>query len=347
MLKRVKQTVLELAKGVGLFSIVRQSGWRSRRLLILCYHGISLEDEHHWNSELYMPSRLLETRMQILQEGGYSVLPLGDAIQRLYSGNLPEKSVSITFDDGMHDFYARAYPVLRNFGFPTTVYLTTYYCENNLPVFPLVCSYILWKRRSMRLEAGNWGIKKSIDLDSDISRSEVAQAIIQYADKKRLTALEKNELASKLAELLKFDFRTLCSKRFFHLMTPSEVAELSAQGIDFQLHTHRHRSPLDKGLFEEEISDNRERIDKFAGTSAMHFCYPSGLTHSKYLQWLSEENIASATTCSPGLASPAANPLLLPRLVDTCQHTETEFESWLTGFRCLLPRRRVYVQPAN
>jgi peptidoglycan/xylan/chitin deacetylase (PgdA/CDA1 family) len=348
MLKQIKRAVLGLSKGAGLFSVVGRSGWRSRRLLILCYHGVSLEDEHNWNPELFIPPKLLEGRLQMLQDGGCSILPLGDAVQMLYSGNLPDRSVSITFDDGMYNFYARAFPILSKFRFPATVYLTTYYCENNLPVFPLVCSYILWKSRGMRLEAEHLpGVQKTVDLRNVTARNDVVEGIRRYADDEKLSAVERNEFTSNLAALLKFDFHTLCSKRLFHIMTKDEVSTLSAEGIDFQLHTHRHRSPLDKELFEREIRDNRDRIVKFARISPTHFCYPSGVTHPKFLQWLSEENVVSATTCSPNLASREATRLLLPRIVDTCGLTQTEFESWLTGFGCLLPRRRGYVEPTE
>lgn len=39
--------------------------------------------------------------------------------------NRPNKYVVLTFDDGYHDFYTTAFPVLREFGYPATVYLPT------------------------------------------------------------------------------------------------------------------------------------------------------------------------------------------------------------------------------
>lgn len=340
--------VLTVAKGTGLFSVTAESAWRSRRLLILCYHGISLEDEHQWSPELYMSAHMFADRMQLLKDGKYAVLPLDDAIQRLYSGTLPERSVSITFDDGMHDFHARAFPVLRKFHFPATVYLTTYYCENNLPVFGLACSYMLWKRRELQLKAGLFPfVREDVNLNEPQARAELLDAITRYADASNLNAIEKNELAVKLAQVLDFDFQAFCSKRLLHLMTPAEVTELANEGTDFELHTHRHRSPVNKQLFEREIRDNRDRIEKFALTSAIHFCYPCGMTHAQFPSWLSESNIVSATTCYPSLASRTANPLLLPRFVDTAVHSRVEFESWLTGFRCLLPRRSTHARFLN
>jgi len=84
-------------------------------------------------------------------------------------------------------------------------------------------------------------------------------------------------------------------------------------------------------LFRQEIRDNRTHLAQSVAGARRHFCYPSGAYRPEFLRWLSAEEITSATTCDTGLAHPACNPLLLPRLVDTTGRSELEFESWLTG----------------
>jgi peptidoglycan/xylan/chitin deacetylase (PgdA/CDA1 family) len=69
--------------------------------------------------------RILEQRLGILRAGDYNVL-LGEALQRLFAKELPPRSVSITFDNGTYDFYKQAYPILKRYGFPVTVYQTTF-----------------------------------------------------------------------------------------------------------------------------------------------------------------------------------------------------------------------------
>jgi hypothetical protein len=71
-----------------------------------------------------------------------------------------------------------------------------------------------------------------------------------------------------------------------------------------------------------------------------HFCYPGGVNRPEFLPWLRGSNIASATTCEPGLASHRHDRLLLPRYIDTSTHTDADFRAWLTGVSTLLPRRR-------
>ena len=125
-LKSAKLMVLKSLERVGVFSAVRKSGWRGRRLLILGYHGISTTDEHEWNPPLYMPRGALRSRFELIRKGGYTVLPLKEAVVRLSAGTLPQRAVAITFDDGTVDFAEVVVPLLRQFGFPATVYVTTY-----------------------------------------------------------------------------------------------------------------------------------------------------------------------------------------------------------------------------
>ena len=127
-----------------------------------------------------------------------------------------------------------------------------------------------------------------------------------------------------------------------NLMTPDQVATLPASGVvSVDLHTHRHRVPLDPTLFSRETVENRDRIVAMTGISSDHFCYPSGDYHPEFLPWLSEARVKSATTCEVGFASRASHPLLLPRFLDTNTLTSLEFEAWLAGVSQVLPRRRV------
>ena len=126
-------------------------------------------------------------------------------------------------------------------------------------------------------------------------------------------------------------------------MNSSERAELAAAGVDFQLHTHRHRTPLEERRVGKEIKYKRPRLQKL-GEKAIHFCYPSGVYRPEFLNWLQMENVVSATTCDSGLASRRSNPFLLPRLVDTSARSAVEFEAWLSGLAPLLTGRKAAPQ---
>jgi peptidoglycan/xylan/chitin deacetylase (PgdA/CDA1 family) len=340
VLKRGKIAALRACEWVGASAAVGASEWRRNRLLILCYHGISIDDEHEWDPELYIPQSLFRQRIESLRESGCDVLPLEEGLERMSRGDLRRPSVAITFDDGTHDFYLRALPVIREYQVPVTVYLTTYYCLNNLPVFNGICSYLLWKARGQRLDARPFtGETKHYDLGLAQGRAEALGDLRRFADSRQLSGSDKNKLAEHLAAETKGDFAAILNRRMIHIMSATEVTETAAAGVDIQLHTHRHRTPSDRTQFIREIDQNRAVIRDLTGKQARHFCYPSGVCRSEFLPWLRESEVVSATTCQPGLASRNSDALLLPRLIDTSALTRPEFEGWISGTAAWLPRR--------
>jgi peptidoglycan/xylan/chitin deacetylase (PgdA/CDA1 family) len=341
MLKKFKQATLASMKTVGVFGLADRSRWRRSRLLILAYHGVSLADEHEWDSSLFMSHENFAARLRLLKRAGCAVLPLGEAVERLYANDLPDKAVALTFDDGTRDFKERAHPLIAEFGFPVTLYLTTFYSEFARPVFNVVVSYLLWKGRSSRLDLSALvGQGASLDLSTRAARDEAARELREFAEREKMSAEERDALAASLARRLKIDYDALAGSRLLQILGPGEVKELSDAGVDVQLHTHRHRAPLERGLFLREIEDNRSRIRALTGKTAEHFCYPSGIYDARHLPWLEEACVRSATTCDAGLASRESNRLLLPRLIDSSSLSEVEFEGWLTGLSSALPRRR-------
>jgi peptidoglycan/xylan/chitin deacetylase (PgdA/CDA1 family) len=341
MLKKLKQATLGSLKSSGVFTLVHNSRWRRQRLLILAYHGLSLDDEHLWDYTQFMPPEVFRARLQLLKKSGCAVLPLGAALERLYANDLPERSVALTFDDGTSDFYRQTFPLIKEFDFPVTLYLTTFYSDYNRPVFDVVCSYLLWKGRAATLDFNKLtGQELTADLSSARARARAMTELHQFSKRKKLSAEEKDVLALTLAAQLRVDYGRVLEKRMLHILNPEEVKQLAAGGVDIQLHTHRHRTPLDRQLFRREIADNRDSIERMTGTQATHFCYPSGVHHPSFLPWLREMNVTSATTCELGLASRSSNPLLLPRLLDISTLSPIEFESWLTGVAAAVPRKR-------
>jgi len=334
----VKVRLLGLLRGCRIFSVVGSSPWRRRRLLILGYHGVSIDDEHLWDPLLFHSPECFRIRLEAIRRARCTVLPLSEGLEKLRLGTLPPRSVAITFDDGLVDFKQRAWPLLREFGMPVTMYQTTYYSERQSPVFPPYCRYITWKRRDHTLNLREiTGADQRFDLASSEQREAASRAILQFADREGLSADDREGLLQRLSSLLELDDRPIREARILHLMKPDEIRELAEEGVDFQLHTHRHRTPLDRDLFVKEIVDNRDALLRSSGQAASHFAYPSGVHHRAFLPWLAEQGVASATTVESGLARSDSNPLLLPRLMDTNILADVEFEAWLTGARAMFP----------
>lgn len=341
-----KHGVYGLARRLGAMTLVRRSRWRRDRLLILCFHGVSLDDEHLWKPELFIRQDVLRDRLAQLRDGGYAVVSLDDGVRRLREGTLPEGAVALTFDDGTYDFYSRAFPVLREFGVPATVYQTTRYSQVGGPVFDVFVSYLLWKARDRDADLSHVvpGVPAG-PLDSEERRDRVLQVVLQLAEREGLDEDARHQLIQRLADALGIDLAPLLLRRIVALMTAAEIAELAKQGVDFQLHTHRHRLFEDRESFDADLQCNRDLLESATGRATTHFCYPSGVYRSDAQQWLREAGVRSATTCDPGLAHRHSPPMLLPRLVVTEQLSALSFESWTSGLAALLPRRTRLAHP--
>jgi peptidoglycan/xylan/chitin deacetylase (PgdA/CDA1 family) len=127
------------------------------------------------------------------------------------------------------------------------------------------------------------------------------------------------------------DYDALPERRMLQIMSPEEARITCESGVDIQLHTHRHRTPRDKDLFQREILDNSNYIHDLTGKKPIHFCYPSGDYSSDFFPWLSELGVVSATTCERGLATADSQDLLLPRFLDDSSVDLIRFESFVAG----------------
>lgn len=88
---------------------------------VLCYHRFGGRA-----SKLTVTAAAFSAQMDYLARNGYHVLTLAQ-LAAFVAGRdpLPKKSVVITIDDGYRATYDIAFPILRKYGFPATVFLYT------------------------------------------------------------------------------------------------------------------------------------------------------------------------------------------------------------------------------
>ncbi len=91
---------------------------------ILVYHNLGPQAK----GRLVLAARMFEQQMRYLKAEGYRVVTLKEFIEwtRL-ARQLPRRSVVLTFDDGYKAFREHAYPVLKELGFPATLFVYTDY----------------------------------------------------------------------------------------------------------------------------------------------------------------------------------------------------------------------------
>jgi peptidoglycan/xylan/chitin deacetylase (PgdA/CDA1 family) len=327
----VKRMVLNLCKGVGLFSL---AGRLMRGgLLILCYHGFSLRDESAFSRRTFIDLDTFGKRMAFLKRSGFSVLSLDEALERLEGGTLPSRAVVITIDDGFYSVYAGAYPILRRHSFPATIYVTTYYAEQGNPVFNLAVQYMFWKTKKAVLDLGRLGMPETglVSMLEEKTKTACLWRIIRFGE----AACDEQgrvALSRALGEQLGVDYNSIVDERILTIMTFEQIQELSAAGMDIQLHTHRHILPCDRARALREIEDNRETLKPFVTRPLVHFCYPNGIWSREQWPWLVEARIRSAATGDRGWNYPAASPYGLKRVGDDSGLSSVEFEAELSGF---------------
>ncbi len=343
MLKQAKRASLAVGKACGVFQLLAGSRRRKSRLLILGYHGVSLHDEHQWRPSLFLSPETFRSRMEALKRYDCHVLPLTEALDLLYRDQLPERAVALTFDDGTYDFRKVVCPILREYGFPATLYLTTYWVTMDRPVVPVIWSYLLWKARGRRYPAPKL-MREAVQLDlTNVSGVSTAlQTLVAMSNARHLDGPQQDEVTQELASILGVDYADLRRKRLLHLLRPEEVRELADYGVSVQMHMHYHFSPENEWEYKRNLSENRAFITDVVGSAPQHFCYPTGRYQPKFIQWLRDLGVQSATTCDPGMATPHADRMLLPRLVDTSSLSTLELESWVVGIGEVLPHRRMH-----
>ena len=338
----LKSAVFVAARTAGLDLAIQNTAWRRSKLLVLCYHGVSVADEHEW-SDLFVSEDFLRRRLALLRQLGVRVAPLGVALDELWSGQLSEATVSLTFDDGFADFALRAAPALLDHNLPATVFLTTYYCVHQLPVFDPWSAYLMWRGAGRRASLGPLGDQIALPARSHVAeRHALHNRLRRACAERRYSAAEKHEVLRGICESIDIDFDELCASRLMHIMNETEIQSLPARLVDLQLHTHRHRIEPERHAFHTDLATNEKIVMQIShdDTPRRHFCYPMGEYDAMSRANLAAYPMQSAATCDPGLVSQHTDPLLLPRLIDTMATSDATFSAWVTGFAALLPFRR-------
>ncbi len=327
----MKQTIYTVCKYMGLFAISRQL--TRKRIRILGYHGIWLGDGHYGNF-LFMSSKKFAQRMRKLKELGMSVISMDEAIAGQKNGTLPNYATVITIDDGWYSSYKYMLPELEKNQFPAVLYVTTYYSGKQVPVFNVALQYLFATTKVQTIDAQkiNIGHSSEVDLTSIKEKSSFTDSLQAHAC--LLPSEEdRQQLLSLLAEELELSYSSIVESKLFHLADEEQLKEMVQRGVDIQLHTHRHRISVDGvDCLEQELMDNKSKLDKVSDKPLLHFCYPSGIFDQSFWPILEKLGMVSATTTESGLVNKKSPPYALPRILDGEDVSDIEFEAEMSGF---------------
>ena len=253
----VKRLIYRLWRLGGFAALARFLA--QRRLKIVLYHGVcpSVEGLFNYRRKFIAPQSFERQITYFTRH--YTILPLDEAVMRLYAGKLPPRALAITFDDGYRNNYEYAFPILKKYGVPATVFLATDFVFDNTP---------LWVDRLEHATAhGSESVYEKKGMDNRM-RSEMKT--LSEAEKiRRLEAIERKRGAA-LTDA-RADVR-------YAPLEPHMLEEMQKAGIAFGAHTKSHpilsRISLDDAR--TEITESIDVVKNICTLVSRVFAYPNG-----------------------------------------------------------------------
>lgn len=94
----------------------------SSQVVVYCYHRF----EGSGFGSLSIEPETFRTQLQALKDDGIEVISMSDFLAwKAGEKNIPPRSAIITIDDGYESGYSVAWPILKEFGYPFTMYVYT------------------------------------------------------------------------------------------------------------------------------------------------------------------------------------------------------------------------------
>jgi len=300
---------------------VAPSGARSR-LTILIFHRVLASPDPLLPDEV--DAVAFEARMRWVKDW-FNVLPLGEAVQRLRDGRLPERPLAITFDDGYADNARIATPILRRLGLPATFFIATGFLDGGCMWNDTVIEAVRAAKGPV-LDLASLGLGAHRVDDARNRRAAIDRLI---AALKHLPPGDRADKAARIAEIAGAGAPSDL------MMSAGDVRRLHLDGMTIGAHTVNHPilTRIADGEARAEIELSRRRLEDITGAPVRLFAYPNGkraedfgLRHVEMVRTLGFDG---AVTTAWGAARHGADPLQLPRF------TPWDRQRWRYGLRLL------------
>ena len=272
------QRLVEVAERMGLVRSLK--GLHDRRnpaLTILAYHRVmptDALDSYPFDPELISatPSQF-DSQMRYVREHLHPV-SLQDVIAQVEQGTpLPANAVAVTFDDGFADTYRYAFPVLRRYQIPATIFVSTGYVESQQPFWFELAAYLVYRLppRTLVLHDGH-------SHPSGNSRSERTTSLRQI---QRILKDSPNQQRMALIEKWTHEFSSLIDHDALHHSLPiswSQIQQMASSGIDFGSHTvtHPNLTRLSDAELSWELTESKISLESRLQQPIQSIAYPIG-----------------------------------------------------------------------
>jgi peptidoglycan/xylan/chitin deacetylase (PgdA/CDA1 family) len=170
---------------------------------ILMYHKVGVPPEDSKLKKLWVTPDKFRAQLEFLKSSGYTPIIFKD----LYAywdekKPLPEKPILITFDDGYANNYTEAYPILKSFGFPATLFVVvqTVGWENQWhdPKTEARIPMISWSQLK-ELQAGGWEIGSHTMNHHNLQKIELKDVALEMEKSRRILTEFMGEVPNTFA----------------------------------------------------------------------------------------------------------------------------------------------------
>jgi len=239
----------------------------------------------------------------------FNALPLSEAVERLGSGSLPERSLCITFDDGYADNATVAAPILRQLGLTATFFVASGMLDGGRMWNDTVIE-ALRRCALARLDLGAAGLG-AFELTDMARRRGAIDAILTAI--KRLPYDERGRMVGRIADAAGAALPTEL------MMSSGQLRELSRAGMEVGGHTVTHPilARLDDADAYDEIARGRDDLQQVTGAPVRLFAYPNGVPgvdyDARHVEMARRCGFRAAFSTAWGVASSRSDRLQLPR----------------------------------
>lgn len=286
---------------------------RGARATILMFHrfGGAASWEEGPSPEVFRRS------LRYLRKHRYQLIDLEDLVRSLSGGQpLPRRAVAITFDDGYHDHFDVALPILAEFDAPATFFLTTGFADGTLWLWWDQVEFLLTETDRPRIELAIAHDQLRYAISTEPQRRAAVRDLTERC--KRVSNDERLAVIGRLEAVTNRELPSSPPARY-RPMTWEQARIAERYGTRFGPSTVSHPvlSRVDDATAAYEIEHSWKRVQEETTRPLPVFCYPNGLVSDfgdREIGILSRIGMAGAVTAEPGHLLGKERVFALPRL---------------------------------
>ncbi len=325
----MKKTLLKTIYNLGAFAPFH---WTTRgKILILTYHRFSRETNPSKTSAAEFAAHLAYLKKY------NHVLSLSETAKHLEEGKpLPRGATVITIDDGYTDAYDVAFPLLKKYDFPATLFAVTDFLDGKLWLWTDLMRYVLseTKRDFLSIKFEN-DEKVEMKLSDAQQRLTAANRINSHL--KKLPNQQKEAKIKEIAETLSVKIPALPTAEYAPVSW-AQAREMDENNLRVESHTVTHPilTNINQAQLDYELQASRKRLENEFNRTVETFCYPNGSLNETVWQSVKNNGYKCAVTTNYGFNGQGANPFLLNRI--DAQSAIESFAQSVSGFEALKQR---------